>query len=248
MPLIGKTAVVTGGASGIGKATVERLSAAGANVICADIDAKSGKKMVTKAGKNRGSIDFLKLDLTDDDIILEFADEVIKKYGKLDILANAAGGGDIEPFMKNDPKRFDWNVALNYLGPVKLTHAFMPMMSEAKHGKIVYVASDAGRVGSGGETVYAGAKGGIIAFAKSLAREVARFNINVNCVCPGPTDTPLLQTRPEKMLEALISAIPLNRFAKPEEIANAIQFFADEDSDYITGQVLSVSGGLTMVD
>ena len=248
MSLIGKTAVVTGGASGIGKATVERLSAAGANIICADIDTKSGKKMVAKAGKNRGSIDFLKLDLTDDDMILEFADEVIKKYGKLDILANAAGGGDIEPFMKNDPKRFDWNVALNYLGPVKLTHAFLPMMSKAKHGKVVYVASDAGRVGSGGETVYAGAKGGIIAFAKSLAREVARFNINVNCVCPGPTDTPLLQTRPEKMLEALISAIPLHRFAKPEEIANAIQFFADEDSDYITGQVLSVSGGLTMVD
>ncbi|MBT3991687.1 MAG: SDR family oxidoreductase [Rhodospirillaceae bacterium] len=248
MPSIGKIAVVTGGASGIGKATVERLSAAGATVICADIDVTAGQKMVSEAGNNSGAIDFLKLDLTDDDQILEFANDVIEKYGKLDILVNAAGGGDIEPFIKNDPKRFDWNVALNYLGPVKLTHAFLPAMSEAKEGKIVYVASDAGRVGSGGETVYAGAKGGIIAFAKSLAREVARFKINVNCVCPGPTDTPLLQTRPEKMLEALISAIPLHRFAKPEEIANAIQFFADADSDYITGQVLSVSGGLTMVD
>ncbi len=248
MPLIGKTAVVTGGASGIGKATVECLAAAGANVICADINSKLGKKMETSAGKNRGSIDFLKLDLTDDEQILKFAAKVLKKYGTIDIFANAAGGGDIEPFMKNDPKRFDWNVALNYLGPVKLTHAFLPAMSEAKHGKIIYVASDAGRVGSGGETVYAGAKGGIIAFAKSLAREVARYKINVNCVCPGPTDTPLLHTRPEKMLEALISAIPLHRFAKPEEIANAIQFFADADSDYITGQVLSVSGGLTMVD
>lgn len=248
MSLVGKTAVVTGGASGIGQATVERFAAAGATVICADINAKAGKKMITKAGKNSGAIDFIKLDLTDDDQILDFAGEVLEKYGKLDILANAAGGGDIEPFMKNDPKRFDWNVALNYLGPVKLTHAFLPAMSEAKQGKIVYVASDAGRVGSGGETVYAGAKGGIIAFAKSLAREVARYKINVNCVCPGPTDTPLLHTRPEKMLEALISAIPLHRFAQPDEIANAIQFFADADSDYITGQVLSVSGGLTMVD
>ena len=248
MSLSGKIALVTGGASGIGKATVERFAAAGAHVICADINEIEGQKLVTEAGKNSGAIDFLKLDLTDDDQILDFAGDVLERYGRLDILANAAGGGDIEPFMKNDPKRFDWNVALNYLGPVKLTHAFLPAMSEAKHGKIIYVASDAGRVGSGGETVYAGAKGGIIAFAKSLAREVTRYKINVNCVCPGPTDTPLLQTRPEKMLEALISAIPLHRFAQPEEIANAIQFFADADSDYITGQVLSVSGGLTMVD
>jgi len=248
MSLSGKTVVVTGGASGIGKATVERMAADGANVVCADINSELGETLVAEANGSSGKIDFLKLDLTDDDAISEFVETFLAKFGTPDILVNAAGGGDIEPFIRNDPKRFDWNVALNYLGPVKLTHAFLPSMSEAGHGKLIYVASDAGRVGSGGETVYAGAKGGIIAFAKSLAREVSRYQINVNCVCPGPTDTPLLQTRPEKMLEALIAAIPLRRFAKPEEIAHAIQFFAAEGSEYITGQVLSVSGGLTMVD
>ena len=119
-------------------------------------------------------------------------------------------------------------------------------MLERGHGSIVNIASDAGRVGSLGETVYSGAKGGLIAFTKSLARETARHGINVNCVCPGPTDTPLLAAVPDKHLEAFRKAIPMRRFARPEEIAHAVAFFADEGSRYITGQVLSVSGGLTM--
>jgi 2-hydroxycyclohexanecarboxyl-CoA dehydrogenase len=137
-------------------------------------------------------------------------------------------------------------VRLNLLGPVKLTRGFLPAMIEARTGKIVNVASDAGRVGSTGETVYAAAKGGVIAFTKSLAREVARSGINVNCVCPGPTDTPLFGGLPEKMRDALTRAIPFRRLARPEEIAEAIVFFASPHSDFMTGQVLSVSGGLTM--
>ncbi len=136
-------------------------------------------------------------------------------------------------------------IAINLAGPVHLSQALLPPMIEANAGKIVNIASDAGRVGSGGETTYAGAKGGVIAFTKSLAREVARYKINVNCVCPGPTDTPMLATRPEKLREAFVKAIPFRRFAKPEEIADAVLFFASPRSDYVTGQVLSVSGGLT---
>ena len=136
-------------------------------------------------------------------------------------------------------------LAVNLGGLLHLTQALLPAMVAASKGKIVNVSSDAGRVGSSGETAYAAAKGGVIAFTKSLAREVARYSINVNCVCPGPTDTPMLQSRPEKLKEAFIRAIPFRRFAKPQEIADAILFFASSRSDYVTGQVLSVSGGLT---
>jgi 2-hydroxycyclohexanecarboxyl-CoA dehydrogenase len=132
------------------------------------------------------------------------------------------------------------------MGPVRLTQKLMPAMMEARSGKIVNVASDAGRVGSLGETVYAAAKGGMIAFTKSLAREAARGAVNVNCVCPGPTDTPLFQAVPEKFREAFVRAIPFRRIGKPQEVADAILFFASARSDYVTGQVLSVSGGLTL--
>ncbi len=142
---------------------------------------------------------------------------------------------------------WDKIVVLNLVGPMKLVKALLPKMMERNSGKIVNVGSDAGRVGSSGETVYAGAKGGLIAFTKSLAREVARYNINVNCVCPGPTETPLLFAVPEKHLESFKRAIPFRRFGKPQEVADAILFFASSRSDYITGQVLSVNGGLTMV-
>ena len=139
-------------------------------------------------------------------------------------------------------------VKINLMGPVKFTRAFLDPMIERNAGKVISVSSDAGRVGSMGETMYAGAKGGIIAFSKSLAREVARYRINVNCVCPGPTNTPLFNAQPERMREALTRAIPFRRVAEPEEIADAILFFASDRSNYLTGQVLSVSGGLTMVD
>jgi 2-hydroxycyclohexanecarboxyl-CoA dehydrogenase len=133
------------------------------------------------------------------------------------------------------------------MGPIRLTHALLPAMFEARGGRIVNVSSDAGRVGSLGETVYAAAKGGLIAFTKSLAREAVRFGVTVNCVCPGPTDTPLWQEVPDKYKEAFVKAIPMRRVGTPQEIADAIFFFASKRSDYITGQVLSVSGGLTMV-
>ncbi len=243
MQLDGKTALVTGGASGIGKATVEELARRGARVICADINAQKAAELAKAAGDH--SVEFVTVDLADSASARGCAAEVLKRHQRVDILVNAAGWNDIQPFMENAPDYMDRVLAINLGGTLHLTQALLPPMIAAGKGKIVNVSSDAGRVGSSGETTYAAAKGGVIAFTKSLAREVARYAINVNCVCPGPTDTPMLQTRPEKLREAFVRAIPFRRFAKPQEIADAIVFFASSRSDYITGQVLSVSGGLT---
>ncbi len=240
-----KVVLVTGGASGIGKATVMAFARAGATVICADVNAAKGEELKTEAAGTNLKIDFVAIDLGDPNSIRAAAAEVLTKYPLVDILVNGAGWGDIQPFMENTPDFINRVISINLAGPVHLAQALLPPMIAAKTGRIVNIASDAGRVGSGGETVYAGAKGGLIAFTKSLAREVARYSINVNCVCPGPTDTPMLATRSEKLREAFLKAIPFRRFAKPEEIADAVVFFASPQADYVTGQVMSVSGGLT---
>ena len=159
---------------------------------------------------------------------------------------NCAGWDETHAFVDTERAFWERVVAINLLGVVAVTHAFLPAMIERGGGRIVNVASDAGRVGSSGEAVYAGAKGGVIAFTKSVAREAARHGITANAVCPGPTDTPLFRAQDERLQEALVRAIPMRRAARPEEIAHAITFFASDAAGYITGQVLSVSGGLTM--
>jgi 2-hydroxycyclohexanecarboxyl-CoA dehydrogenase len=247
MKLDGKTAVVTGAASGIGLATAETLAIAGAHVIIADIARDKGEAASSELQKRSLKADYVHLDITDDASIEAFTGIVEKKVGVPDVIVNGAGWGQIKPFWELPLDAWTKIVALNLVGPMKLIKSFLPKMMERNSGKIVNVSSDAGRVGSSGETVYAGAKGGLIAFTKSLAREVARYNINVNCVCPGPTETPLLFAVPEKHLEAFKRAIPFKRFGKPQEVADAILFFASSRSNYITGQVLSVNGGLTMV-
>ena len=248
MKMDGKSVVVTGGASGIGRATVLTFCEAGAHVFLGDINEEGGAETASMAdGKGAGAT-FLPLDITDDGSIEAFAKEVHGAADQVDAVANVAGWDIIEPFIQNTPDFWEKVVRINLMGPVKVTRAFLDPMIERNAGKIVNVSSDAGRVGSMGETMYAGTKGGIIAFTKSLAREMARHRINVNCVCPGPTDTPLFAAQPERMREALTRAIPFRRLAEPEDIANAILYFASDRTDYITGQVLSVSGGLTMVD
>lgn len=245
MRLDGKTALITGGASGIGRAIVFLLGRQGARVICADVN-QSKAAEVAKEAKDAGlSVESVAVDLADPKSTRSCAADVIARHTRVDILVNAAGWNDLQAFMENAPDYMDRVIAVNLGGLIHLTQALLPPMIEAKKGKIVNISSDAGRVGSSGETVYAAAKGGVIAFTKSLAREMARYAINVNCVCPGPTDTPMLATRPEKLREAFLKAIPFRRFAKPEEIADAVLFFASSRSDYVTGQVLSVSGGLT---
>jgi 2-hydroxycyclohexanecarboxyl-CoA dehydrogenase len=241
----GKRVLVTGGASGIGKATVMEFARCGATVICADVNAAKGAELEKEAAATNFAVEFVAVDLADPASARRCAEEVLKRHSGIDILVNAAGWNDIQPFVENPSDYMDRVIAVNLSGPLHLTQALLPPMIAAGRGKIVNVSSDAGRVGAGGETTYAAAKGGIIAFTKSLAREVARHSINVNCVCPGPTDTPMLQSRPEKLKDALIRAIPFRRFGKPQEIADAIVFLSSPRSDYITGQVLSVSGGLT---
>ena len=247
MTLEGKIAVVTGAGSGIGRATAEALAAAGATVVCADINRETGEETAAALRAAGGRADYRPVDLTDAGSIEAFAQEVAAKHGAVDVLVNGAGWGKTHPFWEGTPELWERVIALNFVGPMRLTRALLPAMIERGSGKIVNISSDAGRVGSLGETVYARTKGGLIAFTKSLARETARYNINVNCVCPGPTETPLLFAVPEKHLDAFKKAIPFRRFAKPTEVAAAVVFFASDQSSYVTGQVLSVSGGLTMV-
>ncbi|MDP3085764.1 MAG: SDR family oxidoreductase [Rubrivivax sp.] len=246
MTLTAKTAVVTGAASGIGKACASALAAAGAHVIVADIDADNGAAVAAALRAEGRQAEFLPVDMTDPASIAAFAAAVQAAHGSVDVLVNGAGWGRTAPFVDGTPEFWNKLVALNLVGPMTLTQALLPAMMERGGSRIVNIASDAGRVGSLGETVYAAAKGGLIAFTKSLARETARYGINVNCVCPGPTDTPLMAAVPDKVKEALIKAIPLRRLGQPEEVADAVAFFAGARASYITGQVLSVSGGLTM--
>ena len=247
MEMHDRTVILTGGASGIGRATALLLAREGARVVIGDVDEAGGRAVAAQAAKDGLAIECLPLDLTQPGSITDFATGALDRAPRVDGLVNGAGWDRIQPFLENPPQMWDELIAINLLGAVRLTRAVLPPMVAAQRGKIVNISSDAGRVGSTGETVYAAAKGGLIAFTKSVAREMARYRINVNCVCPGPTDTPLFQRQPERMREALTRAIPFRRIAQPEEIAEAVLFFLSRRSDYITGQVLSVSGGLTMV-
>ena len=246
MKLENRTALVTGAASGIGRATAQAMADAGARVLLADIDEANGAKAVAELRAAGHKADYLKVDLTSPESIDGFAARVLQGFGAPDIIVNGAGWGTTHPFWEGTPELWAKLIALNFVGPMQLVKALLPAMIERGSGRIVNIASDAGRVGSLGETVYSGAKGGLIAFTKSLARETARHGITANCVCPGPTETPLLFAVPDKHLEAFKKAIPMRRFAQPSEVADAILFFASDRAAYITGQVLSVSGGLTM--
>lgn len=241
----GGLAVVTGAGSGIGRAVALALAARGDRVVAADLDEAAA---AATARERPGLITALPVDVADPAQVDTLRDRTHGELGVPTIVVNAAGWDRTDQFLNATPEFAAKVVAINYLGPVHVCRAFLPGMVEAQAGgRVVNVASDAGRVGSAGETVYAGAKGGVIALTKSLAREMARHQITVNCVCPGPTDTPLFHAQPEKLKEALVKAIPFRRLARPEEVAAAVLFFASEAASFITGQVISVSGGLTMV-
>jgi NAD(P)-dependent dehydrogenase (short-subunit alcohol dehydrogenase family) len=237
-------AVVTGAGSGIGRAIALGLAAQGCRVVAADVDPAGAE---TAAATSPELITAMRVDVADRTAVDTLRDRVLSELGPVDMLVNAAGWDQTAPFLDATPEFAEKVVAINYLGPVNMCSAFLPCMIEAgRGGRIVNLASDAGRVGSAGESIYAGAKGGVIALTKSLAREMARHSITVNCVCPGPTDTPLFAAQSEKLREALIRAIPLRRLARPDEVAAAVLFFSSDAASFVTGQVLSVSGGLTM--
>jgi 2-hydroxycyclohexanecarboxyl-CoA dehydrogenase len=240
-----RVAIVTGAASGIGRATALDLAREGATVVVADIDVP-GAEEVTAEIRKSGQAMAQRVDVTDAAQARSMAAETLKAFGRIDILVSNAGWDRAGPFIETGEDLWDKVIAINYRGHLATTHAVLPSMIERGWGRIVTVASDAGRVGSTGEVVYSGAKGAVIAFTKGLAREVARHGINVNCVAPGLTDTPFLAGMPEKLMAAIIRSIPLGRVGRPDEVARAIVFFASPDADYITGQTLSVNGGLNM--
>ncbi|WP_138997528.1 SDR family NAD(P)-dependent oxidoreductase [Rhodococcus zopfii] len=237
-------ALVTGAGSGIGKAIALAFAAQGDRVVATDLDLVAAE---TTAKEFPDLITALPVDVADRNRVDVLRDRTVAEVGVPNIVVNAAGWDRTDQFLNATTEFAEKVVAINYLGPVHVCSAFLPGMIEAGNGgRVINLASDAGRVGSSGESIYAGAKGGVIALTKSLAREMARYGISVNCVCPGPTDTPLFQAQDEKLKAALIKAIPFRRLARPDEVAAPVLFFASESASFITGQVISVSGGLTM--
>jgi len=247
--LAGRVAVVTGAAGGIGRAIVAALCAEGAPVAAADLDEHAVRKMEAASGTGGGRVLGVRMDIADSSSVRSAMARVEAELGPVHILVNNAGIDKIEPFVESTEDTWRRIVEVNLIGPVICTRAVLDGMLERSAGRIICIASDAGKVGSSGEVVYSGTKGGVIAFAKALARETARANVTVNCVCPGPTDTALLDqiaARSQKMYDALARAIPLRRIAQPGDIAPAVVFLASDAAGYITGQALSVNGGLTM--
>ena len=252
MNLGGKTALVTGAGRGIGRAIALALARDGCQVGIADI--LPGSAAATAADVEALGVRGLALpvDLTSRAEVEGMVAEMLAKFGQIDVLVNNAGWDRMGLFLDTDEDTWDRIIAVNLKAMLYVCKAVLPQMVARGAGKVVNVASDAGRVGSSGEAVYSATKGAVIAFSKALAREMARHRITVNVVCPGLTETPLLQSlrdqspKMEKILEAVTRATPFGRVATPEEIAAAVAFFASPRSDFVTGQTLSVSGGLTM--
>ncbi len=247
-----KIVVVTGGGGGIGGATCRRFAAEGAKVAVFDLNPEAGEKVAAAIRAAGGTAEAFKCDITDRASVDAAVAETEKTLGPIDVLVNNAGWDVFKPFTKTEPAQWDKLIAINLTGALHMHHAVLPGMAARKKGRVVNIASDAARVGSSGEAVYAACKGGMVAFSKTLAREHARHGITVNVVCPGPTDTALFADykegagNPEKLMEAFTRSIPLGRIGQPDDLPGAILFFASDDAAFVTGQVLSVSGGLTM--
>ena len=247
-----RTVVVTGGGGGIGGATCRRFAAEGARVAVFDLNEAAAAGVVEAIRAAGGTAQALRCDITARGEVDTAVAAVEAALGPIDVLVNNAGWDVFKPFTKTAPPEWERLIAINLVGALHLHHAVLPGMAARKRGRIVNIASDAARVGSSGEAVYAACKGGLVAFSKTIAREHARHGITVNVVCPGPTDTALFEGykqgagNPEKLVEAFTRAIPLGRIGRPDDLPGAILFFASDDAAYITGQVLSVSGGLTM--
>jgi NAD(P)-dependent dehydrogenase (short-subunit alcohol dehydrogenase family) len=240
----GQRALVTGGASGIGAATAARLAAEGAAVVIGDLNADAGRALAAEIGAESAP-----LDVTDP----QSATDLVAEHGPFSILVNNAGTDEFGFFADTDPGQWQRVTAVNLFGVFACTHAVLPGMQEAGYGRIVSVASEAGRIGSKGSAVYSAAKGGVIAFMKVIAREGARFGITANSVAPGPIETPLLMQALDfgeigtKIVDNMKGMTQLRRLGQPEEVAAVIAFLASDDASYVTGETLGVSGGMGMV-
>jgi len=247
-----KTVIVTGGGGGIGGATCRRFAREGAKVAVFDLNLDAAGKVAAQIEQAGGVAAAFACDIAKRAEVDAAVDAAGTKLGPIDVLINNAGWDVFRPFVKTEPAQWEKLIAVNLVGALHMHHAVLPGMAARKSGRIVNIASDAARVGSSGEAVYAACKGGLVAFSKTIAREHARHGVTVNVVCPGPTDTALFAEykegagNPEKLVEAFTRSIPLGRIGQPDDLPGAILFFASDEAAYITGQVLSVSGGLTM--
>jgi len=243
-----RVALVTGGAGAIGAAVVRALAAQGRRVAVADLDRAAAAAVADAVGGFA-----VAMDVTDAGSVGTALAEVRRELGPVTVHVSCAGWDQMRPFVETDEAFQARVLEVNLAGPIRTTRAVLPDMQAAGYGRLVFVSSDAARVGSSGEAIYAGAKAGLLGFAKSVAREVVRQGITANCVCPGPTDTPLfrsLAADPEagtRITAALERAIPMRRLGRPEDVAPAVAFLASDEAGYVTGQTLSVSGGLTMI-
>ena len=248
----GKTVIVTGGGGGIGGATCRRLGSEGAAVAVFDRDLAAAQRVAGEIVEAGGEAQAFACDITVREQVDSAVAAVAQAFGPVSVLVNNAGWDIFKPFTKTSPAEWERLIAINLVGALHMHHAVLPEMVARRSGRIVNIASDAALVGSSGEAVYAACKGGIVAFSKTIAREHARHGITVNVVCPGPTDTALFADykegagNPEKLVEAFTKAIPLGRIGQASDLPGAIAFFASDDAAFVTGQVLSVSGGLTM--
>lgn len=249
--LNGRTAIVTGGASGIGRAICLRLGEEGCKVGVFDIDIDAAHT-VAETISSSGKAQAFAVDITRLESVRTGVAAFEAAFGPTEVLVNNAGWDKFVPFLQTDPELWQKLIGINLLGPIHLHHTVLPGMVERGAGAVINICSDAGRVGSSGEAVYSATKGGIIAFTKTLAREHARNGIRLNNVCPGPTDTPLLASffaegeAGEKVVAGLTRAIPVKRLGQPNDYPGIVAFLASDDAGYITGQTISVSGGLTM--
>jgi len=248
-----KTAIVTGAGSGIGRSIALRLASEGITVGVFDINLNSANETVAAIEAAAGKGLAVPCDITDYSAVTTAVASFESKTGRgTDILVNNAGWDTPMPFLKTEQAFWQKVTAINWFGPLHMTHAVAQGMSARKSGRIINIASDAGRVGSSGEVVYSGCKGATIAFAKALARELARYSVTINTVCPGPTDTPAMDAfvgtgeQGQKIRDAMVKGVPLGRIGQPDDYPGLVAFLASDDAAFITGQTVSVSGGLTM--
>ena len=247
-----RVALVTGGGSGIGREICVGLAAAGRKVAAADLNLDGALETASLISATGGTAIAVHMDVADSDAVQGGILQVLDELGPPEILVNCAGWDELMPFLSTDEDFWDRVIEINYKGVLRTVHACLPSMTENGWGRIVNIASDAGRVGSSFEAVYSGAKGGVIGFTKTIAREAARSGVTANVVCPGPTDTPLLDgivaasDDGDKIIGAMARAVPMKRVGTPIEVASAVIYFCSEEAAFVTGQTLSVSGGLTM--
>jgi 2-hydroxycyclohexanecarboxyl-CoA dehydrogenase len=250
MSLTGRVVLVTGGAQGIGAAIADAMAAAGASVAIGDVDGAGATDTASRVAKEHGGPALgVAMDITSRASVDAAIAEIERELGPLAVLVNNAGIDIIKPFVDSTPDEWQRIISVNLVGTLHCCQSALTGMIEREAGAIINIASDAARVGSSGEAVYSATKGGVVAFSKALARETARYGIRVNCVCPGPTDTALLAQIAEyklKLVDALARSIPMRRVAAPDDIAPTVVFLAGDGAGYITGQTISVSGGLTM--